>query len=158
MEQAIDRFNQEQGEQPTDVVLHVGTNNLDNQEPEEVLKLIEEFHKCVEMKHPQALLHISEMLPRKSADGHRAAGELNALLRRSFDGLSNVKLMRHQNIKREQLRDEKHLSYRWEEGEQQCMSGTMWLACDIYESVLGHKPEQRALLGSRYRYRDIYPY
>ena len=159
VEQAIDRFNQDEEQHPpTDVVLHVGTNNLDKQQPNEVIRLIEEFRHCVALKYPKARLHISEILPRKSANGHQAAGELNVLLQTSFTGVSNVNLFQHRSIRRDQLRDEKHLSFRWEEGEQQCMSGTMWLACDIFEAVMGHKPEQRFLLGCRYRHIDLYPY
>ena len=75
LQQAIDRFNNElpvEGQEPTDIVLHVGTNNLDHDSPQEIVRLMNEFVQCVKNKFPKATIHISEILPRKTASMNSA--------------------------------------------------------------------------------------
>ena len=160
LQQAIDRFNNElpvQGQEPTDIVLHVGTNKLDHDSPQEIVRLMNEFVQCVKNKFPKATIHISEILPRKTASMNSAANQKNSLLQEQMEHQSNIKLIKHQFIEAGQLVDERHLAYWYDKEDTKSMSGTMWLSGDIFESIFGFKPSQRTLLFARLRNSDIYP-
>ena len=131
---------------------------MDTKYPEEIVDLTEQFIQSVRSKFPRAIVHISEILPRQSANMNEAVNKINELFRKRLAAMQNVKLVTHSALKQSHLRDERHLNYRWQENDSKMMSGTMWLAGDFINSVLGTRVTQKALLVSRLRPSDIYPF
>ena len=157
--QAIDKFNMEiplGGEHPTDIVLHVGTNNIDKNNADQILQMMIELVESAQSKFPEAIIHLSEILPRKSPEMNKIAIETNIKIR-NHRWQPNVKLISHQKITTEHLRDERHLAYRYDENDRQRMSGSMWLAASIFQSILSFKVSYQSLLYARLRKSDIYP-
>ena len=112
---------------------------------------------CVNTKFPSAKVHVSEIIPRKSAGMGDMAKRTNSLMRNHRWQHPNITLISHQSITTSHLIDEKHLAYRYNGNDTKRMSGTMWLAGDFFESILELKPTHQSLLYARLRKSDIYP-
>ena len=135
---------------PTDIVIHLGTNNIDRCSPEQIVSMINELIEAASQSFPQAKVHVSEILPRKSAESNRKVEETNKRL-----WSQNMNLIRHQRITQQHLVDEKHLNYKYGDEDRTAMSGTMLLAKDIFTAILGRQISQRELLFARLRSSDL---
>jgi hypothetical protein len=107
-------------------------------------------------KYPSAVVHVSELLLRKSEPMNTKVDETNRMLM-SHDWHPNVRLVRHAAITTDHLIDERHLAYRYSAEDREQMSGSMWLATSLFQSILNFMPSKRALLYSRLRTSDLYP-
>ena len=83
LKQALDWFDtteQQPRVGPTDIVIHLGTNNIDRCSPEQIVSMINELIEAASQSFPQAKVHVSELLPRKSAEFNRKVEETNKRL------------------------------------------------------------------------------
>ena len=71
--------------------------------------------------------------------------EVNQLFR-SHQWPEIVQIVRHSQITKRQLKDEKHLWSRYEDSDETMTSGTMRIAEDILKSVTGKQASQLELL------------
>ena len=149
---------------PTDIVLHIGTNDSDDvsisagTNAEKLTDLANEAAS----KFPNALIHLSELTPRKDAL-HAKAMDTNYTLRelRTTAFSANVRLVTNGNLQQEHLWDAKHLSYTYHKDDEtrriNAPAGSMLLAGNIYAAVTNRKPDIDILLSSRLTNQDIYP-
>ena len=99
-----------EGSHPTDVILHVGTNDIDIYSSEIIMDMTVEVVESIGNRFPQATIHASEMIPRASTEANKIANAVNGLLR-SHQWPESVHIMNHSGISRRHLKDEKHLWY-----------------------------------------------
>ena len=122
---------------PTDVILHVGTNDIDSipgdQFAEEVVTLssdIQKLHRCN--------VYVSEVLPR----GDMEVTQVNSSLRQRTRST-----IPHHDITNRHLHDPKHLNrYRID---QDSLSGSQLFARDLYKAVQRDDPARELLDASR---------
>ena len=115
---------------PSKILLHVGINDIDNQQPEDIaykLKLLAEEHK----EKFKCEVFLSDIKPREGQyhqDVELINHNLNSLLRNS-----NIIRVKHSNIKSQHLHDDKHLKRNESQGEE--MSGVQLFCKNIYETM-----------------------
>ena len=88
---------------PKLVVLHVGTNDLQNKEPKELADGMKLLCQCIVTKNPTTEIAISEIVRRQDSVENNKIHETNALLSNLCEK-ANWNFIRHDNI------DTKHLN------------------------------------------------
>ena len=134
-------------EEPTDIVVHVGTNDLDIHNAEAVAEGLNKFVLNVKSKHQSSKIHVSLLLPRNDSL-QAAAQKTNRLITTSVQQtLPGVRIIQHPTIGTKHLRDVKHLDRYAQENSD--LSGTQLFSKDIYKSVVGSEPTEETLAHSR---------
>ena len=141
---------------PTDIVLHVGTNDSEVMSPDAVAEGMEKLALTAARKHG-CDVHLSLLTPRSdnlSENVIRTNQKLKANAHRHPD---SIKLVEHATISVRHLRDNKHLD-RYRKGDSDKLTGTQLFSRDLYASVVGAAPSYGTLTKSRkwpdYRQRD----
>ena len=134
-------------EDPTDIVIHVGTNDLDILGPEIVAESINKLVSNAKSKYSSSRIHASLLLPRKDS-AQAAVQKTNRLITASIQQtLPGVRIIHHPTIAEKHLRDAKHLDRYVLDNS--AHSGTQLFAKDLYKSVVGTEPTDEILRYSR---------
>ena len=134
------------GCEPSDVVIHVGTNDSDIGTPQGVSDSLTKLAKAA-ARSTGATVHLSLLTPRSDELG-AAALETNKILAAQVgEWPSNMRVVAHPTLSTRHLRDTKHLN-RYRVGGDE-LAGTQMFAGDIYKSVNGVYPSQVILKNSR---------
>ena len=132
---------------PTDILLHVGINDLESNQPMSVAADIEDVALRASERFPNCTVHVSLIPPRSDELRHEVIAT-NNLLRKAFKGNSpNVKIIDHKDISEDHLYDKKHLRLKRING--QALSGTQLLAKNFYKSIYSMNPYTDILYSSR---------
>ena len=133
---------------PTDIILHVGINDLETLQPKSVAANIEGIALRASERFANCTIHVS-LIPPRSDNLNQAVVETNALLRESINNNNcpDIKVINHKELSADHLHDKKHLSLRKKQG--QTLSGTQLLAKDFYKSIYSSNPHKDILYSSR---------
>lgn len=86
-------------DRPDVVILHILTNDLKTQEPEECRNNLEQLVHCVGQKWPGAKCLVSLATPRADdLQYHTKATIINALIKQKLSGVPNLFLVDHSNM------------------------------------------------------------
>ena len=91
---------------PGKIFLHVGTNDLDNSNDDQVLSQIQQSLTQLREHFPSATIYVSSLVPRKD----RSTDELNLALLESVDIMPKTRFVCYQTISTNMLNDNKHLN------------------------------------------------
>jgi hypothetical protein len=130
---------------PTDIVVHVGTNDIKGADPAATAGAIMDM--AVEAaEYYECKVHISELTPRN--DGlAKEAMETNKLLESHANQCPNINLIKHRNLSPRHLHDEVHLD-RFGSSRNH-LSGSQIFAANIYRGLFNQEPPQNLLSESR---------
>ena len=128
---------------PTDIMIHLGTNDIDTNESIHVARNILSFAEEIQSKH-ECKVFISPLTPRND-DLHDKAMEVNQVLKNSVQR-HKIKIISQPNISKNQLHDAKHLKTKRTDGE---MSGVCMMAASIYHGVTGKVASKHQLYNSQ---------
>ena len=129
---------------PTNVIIHVGTNDVEHAEPALVAERITGVARRASERFGAAAVSVS-LIPPRSDKLNEAVTEVNERLRTT--DWQGIKLIEHKDIETRHLHDSKHLSRSRLEGER--LTGTQYLARDFYHAIYGKFPSQGILRKSR---------
>ena len=141
--------------EPTDIVFHVGTNDTDSNTAEHNAQQLIALSEQASRKFPNARVHVSELTPRGD-EMHDKVKETNTMLR-NHNWHQNVQLIKHMALTSEHLHDDRHLAYWYNSDDKDQMSGSMWLAAELFRSIINFMPSKLALMLCRLRRSDLYP-
>ncbi|XP_006814454.1 uncharacterized protein LOC102810377 [Saccoglossus kowalevskii] len=98
----------------TNVVLHVGTNDIDsNISPDAIMREYNRLTESVSTKFPEATIYVSSILPRRNkVNFNIIANNINARLQSMCDGNTKLVFIHNRNISIRHLSDEVHLNDR----------------------------------------------
>ena len=128
---------------PDVVILHMGTNDLDNGlSGDECAKGLMDLASELRSSHPNAVVHISNLLPRK--DGlNDACTRANEVLNSQF-----ASTIRHPDIlSQNHLYDDRHLNRYRMKGE--ALTGTQLFSKSLYCRITNSQPDELLLRNSR---------
>ncbi len=110
-------------------MLHCGTNDFEsNPSDNEITDQIKMTTANILKKYPRSRVIISTLLPRKDALDNRTKN-INKNLEKAFS-TTNFNVVKHDNIKTEDLRDKKHLN----------IIGVKRFALNLKRAYFGHPP------------------
>ena len=134
-------------EEPTDIIIHVGTNDLDIHKPEAVADGLSNLVLQAKRNYKSAKIHLSLLLTRN--DNLQAAVlKVNRLVSTHVQQtVPGVSIIHHTSIGTKHLHDAKHLN-RYV-GDHGTFSGSQLFSKDMYKSVLGRDPSSEVLASSR---------
>lgn len=85
-------------DKPDRIILHIGTNDLKNEEPREVSEKVVKVCEFIEKKSPNTEIVISELTPRSdSENANKSSCEVNKILR-SFNRTRDWKFISHSDM------------------------------------------------------------
>jgi hypothetical protein len=114
---------------PKTFLLHCGTNDLEcNPSDEEITGHLKSTVTTISSKHPERKVILSTLLPRKDNLNERTKN-INHSLEETFSA-SKINVVKHDNIKTEDLRDKKHLN----------TIGVKRFALNLKRAYFGHSP------------------
>ena len=136
---------------PTDILLHVGTNDVESYSAEAVAQSIANVAKSAHEKF-ECRVHVSKLLPRNDSYSG-AAVQVNNLLSDKIQSFPNsICLIAHENIEIRHLRDAKHLQ-RYHVGNDK-LTGSQLFTQNLYQSINNECPPADLLNKSRRWYRS----
>ena len=97
--------------EPKKILLQVGTNTLSNADEPDPSAFFSEMGRTISAlrgKFPNAKIFVSSLLPRKD-HLHKAAMEINELMREGLDNIPATSFIDHQNISKADMFDRLHL-------------------------------------------------
>ena len=131
---------------PTDVIIHVGTNDSDVGTPQGVADSLCRLANAA-ARSTGARVHLSQLTPR-SDDLRTNVHETNKILSsQACQWSSDVRMVTHESLKEQHLRDAKHLN-RYRVGSDE-FSGTQIFSAELYKSVNGNYPATSILKKSK---------
>jgi hypothetical protein len=114
---------------PQTFLIHCGTNDLEsNPSDDEIIDQIKTLTANIQKKHSRSRVIISALLPRKD-DLDKRTKNINKNLETAFS-TKNINVVKHDNIKTEDLRDKKHLN----------TIGVKRFALNLKRAYFGHPP------------------
>ena len=131
---------------PTDVIIHVGTNDSDVGTPQGVADSLCRLAE-VAASSTGAMVHLSQLTPRKDELGMNAL-ETNKILASQVNRWpSNVRMVTHPELSTRHLRDAKHLNrYRVDSD---IFAGSQLFSADLYKAVNGNYPSNDIMRSSK---------
>ena len=136
---------------PTDIVLHVGTNDTDIITPDAVAEGLEKLAVTATRTHG-CDVHLSLLTPRNDKfSGHVI--KTNQRLKANASRLpTSIKIVDHKSISVRHLRDAKHLNRYAKDSDQ--LAGTQLFSRELYASVMDASPSYDTLAKSR-KWRSV---
>ena len=120
---------------PKTFLRHCGTNDLEsNQSDEEITGHLKSTVTTISSKHPESKVILSTLLSRKD-DLNERTKNINHSLEEIFSA-SNINVVKHDNIKTEDLRDNKHLN----------TIGVKRFALNLKRAYFGHSPPNQGCI------------
>ena len=133
--------------QPSDVVLHVGTNDLELSTPQGVADNMCKLAETAQEKFG-CRVHLSQLPPRKDKWAGAAKRTNDILTNQCRVTRPGISLVKHEELGDHHLWDDKHLD-KWNKHNRWELSGTQILAGDFYKSIYGQNPPREKLNSSR---------
>ena len=134
-------------EDPTNIIIHVGTNDLDIHKPEAVADGLSSLVMQAKRRYNSAKIHLLLLLPRND-NLQAAVMKVNRLVSTQVQQtIPGVSIIHHTTIGTKHLHDAKHLN-RYV-GDHGTFSGSQLFSKDMYKSVLGRDPSTDILASSR---------
>ena len=131
---------------PTDIVLHVGTNDMDTMAPESLADSLQRLAAAAKNKY-KCKVHVSLLTPRKDEMSRTVLQTNNLLTTVIQQKAPGVKVVAHPGLSTKHLRDDRHLNrYRIDND---IMAGTQFFAADLHRSVYGVDPSDSILKASK---------
>jgi hypothetical protein len=131
---------------PTDVIIHVGTNDSDVGTPQGVADSLFRLAE-VAARSTGAMVHLSQLTPRNDEHGISALETNKILVSQANRWPSNVRMVTHPELSTRHLRDAKHLNrYRVDSD---IFAGTQLFSADLYKSVNGNYPSKDIMKSSK---------
>ena len=136
-----------QQQSPTDIIIHVGTNDLDVMSAEAVSEGLQNLAVNASQKYRSARVHISTLLPRKDEIQARVV-KVNrsapAEIRQKVPGAHTIL---HAEINQKHLCDDKHLDRYMRDNAR--FSGTQLFSINLFRSVYGEDPAEWIVKSAR---------
>jgi hypothetical protein len=133
--------------EPTDIVMHCGTNDIDENSAETTASEIMNAAARATDKY-QCQVYVSKLLPRKDELNKKAQHTNNQLIDQlAGQRFPNIKIIHHENISTRHLYDDKHLKYN--SGRNDELSGAQLFASNMYQAVYKQTAPDHVLMSSR---------
>ena len=98
---------------PKRILLHCATNDIKDNNIDEVCQKLSDITGAIRNKFPKARLILSGLLPRKSNENNKTARAINEYIEDMAEETPRTKFLSHSNISQYMMHDEKHLHQRY---------------------------------------------